>query len=147
MAGPVMADAALKPAGRIISLNLCTDQLLTDLAAPDRIAGLSPYAKASHIAPALSGTAEEVMVLRPDLVVSGRFMKRATAGFIRAQGIALEEFDFVRSIADVKRQIARFGEITGATQKAQARIGEIETALVELRKAAGAQRLRVLPYA
>ncbi|MGL4729253.1 MAG: ABC transporter substrate-binding protein, partial [Bosea sp. (in: a-proteobacteria)] len=46
-----------------------------------------------------------------------------------------------------KRQIARFGEITGATQKAQARIGEIETALVELRKAAGAQRLRVLPYA
>jgi iron complex transport system substrate-binding protein len=131
---------------RIISLNLCTDQLLLDLA-PERIIGLSPYAGGNALAPALSGTGEEAMVVRPDLVVSGRFMKRMTADFIRRQGIALEEFDFIRSIAEAKRQIARFGEITGAAEKASQRIAEIDAALGELRAQAGRARLSVLPYA
>jgi iron complex transport system substrate-binding protein len=131
---------------RIISLNLCTDQLLADLA-PDRIIGLSPYAGPGHGAPILSGTAEEAMVMKPDLVVSGRFMKRATADFIRRQGIALEEFDFIRSVAEAKRQIARFGRLTGATDKAAFRIAEIDAALESLRAQAGRAKLSVLPYA
>jgi iron complex transport system substrate-binding protein len=146
--GPTQGPA---PPQRIISLNLCTDQLLIDLAPPERIVGLSPYAPATGIAPALSGTAEEVLLLRPGLVVSGRFMKRSTADVIRAQGIALEELDFVRSIAEVKAQIRRFGAITGAQEKAEARIAELDAALAELRAAgvgagAGAP-LSVLPYA
>jgi iron complex transport system substrate-binding protein len=143
LALPAKADAAPQ---RIISLNLCTDQLLIDLA-PGRIIGLSPYAGAGLPAPALSGTAEEAMVLKPDLVVSGRFMKRATAAFIQRQGIALEEFDFIRSIAEAKRQIARFGEITGASEKAASRIAEIDAALGELRAQAGRAKLTVLAYA
>jgi iron complex transport system substrate-binding protein len=131
---------------RIISLNLCTDQLLMDLA-PERVIGLSPYADADLAAPPLSGTAEEAMVLNPDLVVSGRFMKRATAAFIRGQGIALEEFDFIRSVAEAKRQLARFGEITGAREKAATRIAGIDAALGELRAQAGRARITVLPYA
>ena len=139
---PAMAQAAPQ---RIISLNLCTDQLLLDLA-PERIIGLSPYAGAGLPAPALSGTAEEAMVLKPDLVVSGRFMKRATADFIRGQGIALEEFDFIRSIAEARRQLLRFGEIAGAREKAAARIAEIDAALAALRAQAGRAKLTVLPY-
>jgi iron complex transport system substrate-binding protein len=140
---PAKAEA---PPQRIISLNLCTDQLLLDLA-PGRIIGLSPYAGKGHSAPALSGTAEEAMVMKPDLVVSGRFMKRATADFIRRQGIALEEFDFIRSVAEARRQIARFGEIVGAPDKARQRIAEIDAALGLLRAQAGKARLSVLPYA
>jgi iron complex transport system substrate-binding protein len=140
---PAMAQAAPQ---RIISLNLCTDQLLLDLA-PGQIIGLSPYAGGRSPAPALSGTAEEAMVLKPDLVVSGRFMKRATADFIKRQGIALMEFDFIRSVAEAKRQIARFGEITGAAEKASQRIAEIDAALELLRTQAGRARLSVLPYA
>jgi iron complex transport system substrate-binding protein len=97
--------------------------------------------------PILSGTAEEVMVIRPDLVVSGTFTKRATRDFLRAQGVNLEDFAPVRTIAETKRQITRFGEITGAEAKAAARNNEIDAALAELRTLAATNTLRVLPLA
>jgi iron complex transport system substrate-binding protein len=87
------------------------------------------------------------MVMRPDLVVSGRFMKRATADFIKRQGIALEEFDFIRSVAEAKRQIARLGDILGTAEKASQRIAEIDAALELLREQAGRAKISVLPYA
>jgi iron complex transport system substrate-binding protein len=150
------AAAQTVPPPRVISLNMCTDQLLLDLAEPDQIAGLSPFAAdgarsfmATEAAalPILSGTAEEVLVLKPDLVVSGTFTKRATREFLRARGVNLEEFAPVRTIAETKRQITRFGDITGARAKAAARNAEIDVALAELRAAAASQRLRVLPLA
>lgn len=154
MGGAAFAQAL--PPARVISLNMCTDQLLLDLAAPEQIAGLSPFAadaarsfmaaRAGSL-PILSGSAEEVMILKPDLVVAGTFTKRATREFIRARGVNLEEFAPVRTLAETRRQITRFGEITGARRKAAARNAELDAALVELRAAASAQKLRVLPLA
>ena len=149
------ATAEVRPA-RVISLNMCTDQLLLDLAEPAQIAGLSPFAAdaaRSFMAglvgalPVLSGSAEEVMVLKPDLVVAGTFTRRATREFIRERGIKLEEFAPVRTLAETRRQITRFGEITGAVAKAAVRNAEIDAALSELRTAAAQQKLRVLPLA
>lgn len=154
LAVPVAAQDR-QPA-RVVSLNLCTDQLLLDLAPRERIAGLSPFAAdaaQSFLAeqvrglPILSGTAEEVMVIRPDLVVSGTFTKRATREFIRRQGIPIEEFPPVQSLAETRAQIARFGEITGAREKAAIRIAEIGLAIGELQAAASPRKLRVLPLA
>lgn len=150
------AAAQSPPPARVISLNMCTDQLLLDLADPAQIIGLSPFAadaarsflaSRAQALPIMSGTAEEVMVLRPDLVVAGTFTKRATREFIRARGVNLEEFAPVRTLAETKRQITRFGEITGAQAKAAARNAELDEALVELRAAASRQKLRVLPLA
>lgn len=155
MAGrPALAqDAATR---RIVSLNMCTDQLLLDLAPRAAIAGLSPFAAddaRSYLAerarglPLLSGTAEEVMVIRPDLVVSGTFTKRATREFIRAQGVPMEEFAPARTLAETRAQIRRFGDITGAREAAAQRISALDAALDDLRKAANARSLRVLPLA
>jgi iron complex transport system substrate-binding protein len=139
---------------RVASLNMCTDQLLLDLADPRQIAGLSPFAtdatrsfmaeKAKGL-PALSGTAEEIMVLKPDLVVAGTFTKRATREFIRGQGVKLEEFAPVQTLAENRQQITRFGQITGAVDKAAGRNAELDAALLELRAAASKDKLRVLP--
>lgn len=139
---------------RIVSHNMCTDQLLLDLALPGQIAGLSPYAtqtQRSYFAekarqfPILSGTAEDIVALRPDLVVTGRFSKRETRAFLRARNMPMEEFDTVLSIEDAKRQITRFGAITGNTAKAAERLAEIDGSLAELRAAASATRLAILP--
>ncbi|MCZ8097194.1 MAG: ABC transporter substrate-binding protein [Burkholderiales bacterium] len=155
-AATVAASPAMsmeRPA-RVVSLNMCTDQLLLDLAQPDQIAGLSPFAgnpsmswaaSRSTALPLLSGTAEEVMLIRPDLVVAGRFTKRATREFIRERGIPVEEFDVAGTLADTRAQISRFGEITGARDKARRRIAEIDAAEADLRAAAVSSRMRVLP--
>lgn len=139
---------------RVVSLNMCTDQLLLDLAPAGQIIGLSPFAKDStrswfaqkvEAIPILSGSAEEILVLKPDLVVAGRFTRRATREFIRARGIPLEEFDPVRTIAETKQQIIRFGAITGATGRANERINEINQAVAALSAVASEKRMTVLP--
>ena len=149
---PAVAQSPHPP--RIASINMCTDQLLLDLARPERIAGLSPFARdtarswaaqKAQTLPLLSGGAEDILMLRPDLVVSSRFMKRETRELILANGIRLETFDVPRSIAEVKQQISRFGALIDETEKADQRLVEIDTALSRLKRAAVSSGLRVLP--
>lgn len=146
--------AKAEPPKRIASINLCTDQLLLDLAPSSVILGLSPYAHdparawavdKARAHPALSGRAEEILVLKPDLVLAGRFTRRETRQFLRSQGIRLEEFDVVRSIAEVREQILHAGRLLGQEVRAEARVAAIDAALERLKATAAATRLRVLP--
>jgi iron complex transport system substrate-binding protein len=141
---------------RVVSLNMCTDQLLIDLAQPHRIAGLSPFARDAARAfeaeraarlPILSGTAEEVMVIKPDLVVSSRYMKRETRGFIVARGLKLVEFDDPRTLSEARAQIEQMGRLLGAAEQANERLAAFDRALEDLRKAARQKSLRILPLA
>lgn len=151
----VAASAEAAPR-RIVSLNLCTDQLLIDLAEPAHIAGLSPYARDTSRAfeaaratrlPTLSGTAEEVMVIAPDLVVSSRYMKRETRQFITARGLKLVEFDDPRTLAEARAQIAQMGWLLGVEERANQRLAAFDSALAELRAVARQTSLRILPLA
>jgi iron complex transport system substrate-binding protein len=150
-AAPAGAEAA-KP--RVTSINMCTDQLLLDLADPEQILGLSPYAAdgaRSWIAerarrhPALSGTAEEILVLKPDLVVSGTFGRGATHDMLRRFGYRLETFDPVRSVDEARAQILRMGQLIGQPERAALRAEALDAAVLKARAAALARPLRVLP--
>ncbi len=151
---PALAMAQSAPPASIISINMCTDQLLLDLASPGQIMGLSPFARDPVLSmmaakaaglPVLSGTAEEIMLMKPDLVVADRFTKRATREFIRARNVPLEEFDTILTLAETKRQITRFGVITGAVEKAAERVAELDAASAALKAVTSSSRLRVLP--
>jgi iron complex transport system substrate-binding protein len=153
MAGPAWAEQAQRPAVRIVSINLCTDQLLLDLAEPSQIIGLSPFARdaarswaAGRAAalPILSGTVEEIMILKPSHVLAGRFTKRATREFIRARGIPIEEFDTVRTVAQSREQILRVARLVGAEAKGAARVAELDAATARLRAAGARSGLSVL---
>jgi iron complex transport system substrate-binding protein len=142
---PGAASGASSPPKRIISLNMCTDQLLLALADPEQIVGLSPYARdrgssfmASAAArfPLLSGGAEEVLVLAPDLVVAGQFSRRATFEFLRAKETPLEEFGVARSIDDAKKAILRMGTLVGHPDRAAAMIARIDAAIERIRASA-----------
>lgn len=138
---------------KIASINLCTDQLVLALADPSQILGLSPYARdaarswaATEAArfPKLSGEAEDVLELKPDMVLAGRFTKRATREFLKAQGFKVVEFDPARSIEDTKAQIRRMGDIMGHPDRASALITRIDAAVVRARAAVARKPLRVL---
>jgi iron complex transport system substrate-binding protein len=147
--------AKAQPPLRIASINMCTDQLLLDLGQREQIVGLSPYARdmrswASARAEGLtilSGTAEEIMVLKPDLVLAGRFTRRATREFIRQKQIRLEEFDAVRSVDETRAQIAKIAGFTGNEARGRERIAELDAAVARLRAAASTSGLTVLPLA
>ncbi|MFD2184006.1 ABC transporter substrate-binding protein [Rhodoplanes azumiensis] len=147
------ASATSDPPKKIVSLNLCTDQLLLSLADPDQIAGLSPYARDPTLSwaaaeavrfPVMSGGAEDAMMLKPDLVVAGRFERRATRELLARRGLRVADFDVVRSIDEAKRQIARMGAIVGHPERAEARIAAIDAAVARLRAVATRKGRRVL---
>ena len=153
--GAARAEDAGPPLLRVASINLCTDQLLVAVADPGQVAGLSPYFRdearswaASRVpssVPVLSGGAEDVLVLKPDLVLAGRFTRRATRELLRAKGLRVEEFDVARSLDDARRQIRRMGDLLGQPGRAEAEVAAIDAAAARARLAAATQRLTVLP--
>ena len=139
---------------RIASINLCTDQLLVTLADPAQIIGLSPYsrdrarswdaAKAAQF-PKLSGEAEDILVLRPDAVVAGRFTKRATRELLKEKGLRIVEFDAARSLDDVKKQIRQMGDLVQHPDRAASEIERLDKAVAHARDVASRKPYRVLP--
>lgn len=150
-AAATAAAAAERP--RVASINLCTDQLLLSLADPEQIVGIGPYSRdrtrswaagraAAHRV--LSGTGEEIVFLKPDLVLSGRPTPQATRALLRATGFRVEEFEPVRSIEEAKAQIRRVGELVGHPGRAAALDAAIDAAVARTRRAAAKAPLRVL---
>ncbi|HZD24624.1 MAG TPA: ABC transporter substrate-binding protein, partial [Alphaproteobacteria bacterium] len=109
-------------ARRVVSLNLCTDQLAVRLAAPGQLLSVSNWA----LKPASSmvvnevrglvinhGQAEEILPLKPDLVLVGDFTNRATVGLLRRLGRDVQEFgtpqDFDGIVAQVRRMAGLLG--------------------------------------
>ncbi len=151
----LFATAPLRAAElpRVASINLCTDQLLLALADPAQILGLSPYARdparswnAAQAArfPMLSGEAEDVLLLRPDIVVAGRFTKRATRELLKEKGLRVAEFDAARSLDDVRNQIRQMGDLIQRRDRAAAEIDRLDAAIARARATVSRKPYRVL---
>ena len=145
------AQAAGLP--RVASINVCTDQLLMTLADPAQIVGLSPYARDAVRSWAaaeartyrrLSGEAEDLLMLKPDVVVAGLYMKRATRQLLKRQGMRVAEFDIARSIDDVKEQIRRMGDLVGHPDRAETQVARLDAAIVRAKQAVARKPYRVL---
>ena len=117
LALPVTADPLPQ---RVVSINLCADELLIALADPAQIADLSTYATDPSLA-FLSeearrfrhdaGAAETVVAMAPDLVLAGRFSKRETRAALTALGYRIVELEPARSIADSVGQIRKLAAL------------------------------------
>lgn len=148
----VPAQAASPP--HIASMNLCTDQLLISLADPGQIMGLSRYAlqqfesfsaddaKRFRI---LSGGAEDILELHPDIVVASQFDKRSTREFLKEKGLRLVEFAVPRNLDEVKAQIHEIGDLVGHPDRATAQIARLDEAIAQARQAVARRHYRVLP--
>lgn len=137
---PAAAAAGEAPA-RVVSLNLCTDQLAMLLAAPGQIAALSHVARdprASAMAaeamayPLTHGGAEEVFALAPDLVLAGTYTTRATVDLLRRLGVAVVEVPPPGSIAAARAAIVTVGAALGREAAAAALLAGFDAGLARL---------------
>ncbi|MCK1639893.1 ABC transporter substrate-binding protein [Bradyrhizobium sp. 157] len=160
--GVLVAIAALAMSGgavfaasppRMVSMNVCSDQLLLTLADPEQILGLSRFARdgwqsqAGDISryPVLSGAAEDVLLLKPDLVIASAFDKRSTRELLKAKGLHLAELAVPRNLDEARAQIREVGDMTGHPDRAAAEIARLDAALARARRAAAERHYRVLP--
>ncbi len=134
-AGPVRAD---DPPKRIVSLNMCADQLLLALADPDQIAALSRYARdprlnalaaAAAPYPAAPPAAEAVLMLTPDLVLAGGFTPPATRDLLAGQGVRLVDVGSVETLPAAREQIRTVAALVGHPDRGEALVEQIDTTL------------------
>jgi iron complex transport system substrate-binding protein len=139
---------------RIASMNVCTDQLLLSLVDPGQILGLSRFSRDAWQSfaavdarryPTLSGGAEDVLVLKPDVVVASLFDKRSTRELLKEKGLRLAEFAVPRNLDEVKAQIREMGDIAGHGDRAAAEIARLDAAMARARRAVTDKHYRVLP--
>jgi iron complex transport system substrate-binding protein len=149
--GCVPGHAADRP--RIASIQVCTDQLLLALADPEQIVGLSPYSRdaARSFAAAeagryrrLSGEAEDVLFLKPDIVLAFRFTRRATRELLKAKGVRVVELDVALSLDDARKQIVQMGELVGHPDRAARAVARLDAAVARAQAAAADKRYSVL---
>ena len=135
------AVAEAGPPWRVVSINLCTDQLALLLAAPDQLVSISKLAHdpsssamatAAQGFPANDSRAEEVYLLAPDLVLAGTFTDPATLQMLRDLGVAVEVFAPALSLAEIPERLAQMGRALGRETEAQAQIDAFEAELNRL---------------
>ena len=114
-----VADAAPL---RIVSLNLCADELVLRLAAPGTVQsvtwlardpGLSNVAALAHAIPVNRGLAEDVVPLQPDLVIAGAYTTRTAVALLRRLKIPVLELDVPRTIDEAMAQITAVAAAIG----------------------------------
>lgn len=140
---------------RIVSLNMCVDSIVIELVSHDRIMALSHYArdpqrstiadKARHL-PITYETAEEVVALRPDLVLTSRHSAIATRNALKRVGIRFELFDVPDTIEESLAQVRTVAKLLDAEREGEAMVARIQTALDAARLPPGETPLTAAIY-
>jgi iron complex transport system substrate-binding protein len=139
LAAPATAEAGSPR--RVVSMNLCTDQLAMLIAAEGQlhsVSYLASDASSSVLASSAGkyavnhGLAEEVFLMKPDLVIAGTYSTRATVALLRRLGIRVEEFAPEQSFDDVRNNILRMGDLLDRRERASELVDHLDRQLAEL---------------
>lgn len=127
--GAVGAEASPR---RVASLNLCTDELLLLLAAPEQIASVThlsqqeaetPLWRQARAYPRNDGSLLSVVERRPDLIVTMGGGARDRLRIAGRLGIPTVDLVFAQDLMDVARNIERISVALGRQQAGIALIG------------------------
>lgn len=132
------------PASRIVSLDYCADQFVLGLADRERILALSPdagkdfsYLRAEAAGlPSVRPRAEDVLALRPDLVVRNYGGGPRAAAFFERAGVPVLQIDFAPDIEAVRDRIRQAAAALRVPDRGAALIAEMDARLARARAAA-----------
>ncbi|MEQ1611540.1 MAG: ABC transporter substrate-binding protein, partial [Hyphomicrobiaceae bacterium] len=141
---PGAGTAAAKPS-RIVSLNLCTDQILVDLVPRSRIAALTTLAIDRNVSAIaddvrglrlISGAAEEVIGLDPDLVLASPIAAAPTVDLLRRLGRRVELVPFATSFDEIRASVRQIAVAVEEVERGEVLIARFDRALAAARSRA-----------
>lgn len=151
LAGPAQAAAPR----RIVSLNPCLDAILVRVASREQIAAISHYSREPQSTslgavgrdyPFTFESAEEIVALRPDLVLTGRHSAPATRAALAKMGVKTELFGVPDKVDESLAQVSRMAILTGHPELGRGLIHEINASLMAAAPPAGSRRLDALVF-
>jgi len=138
---------------RIVSINLCVDEMVLRLAERRNIASVTWLARnpdSSTVVdeaqgiPINHGVAEEVLPFNPDIVIAGIYTTRPTVDLLRRVGVPTIDMDVARSFDTVRRQYRELGALIGEPEKGGRLIAEMDEQLDRFAKTQPSARPRAM---
>ena len=152
-AGPAVRASAGPQ--HVMSLSMCTDDLLLELLPPERIASVTYYSRDpsnSYLWPQAAkvrinaGTIEEVLAQKPDLVLAGTYTTPTARSLLKKLRLPLLEVAPAANFDDVRVVTRRVAHALDVDAKGEALIAKMDATLRELAASKPAQVIRVAAW-
>lgn len=123
---------------RIVSVNMCLDELVLRLAEPQHVASVtwlsrdplnSNVADIARTVPINHGAAEEALLAHPDLVLVGPFTPAPTRAMLTHVGAPVVEYGVPETLADVRAQVRDVAKTLGEPAHGEALVADLDRRL------------------
>ena len=127
-------------AERVVSLNLCTDQMLV-LLAPGKVAALTPLARDPSLSfvatraaqlPTVPASAEAVLRLHPDLVLAERYGAQTALALLRDEGLRVLTVQEPRDFPAIRAETRMLAASLGVPERGETLIRAMDAELASL---------------
>ncbi|MBH63266.1 MAG: cobalamin ABC transporter substrate-binding protein [Alphaproteobacteria bacterium] len=151
----LVTQVVLAKPQRVVSLNLCTDQLVLLLADPKNIAAVSYLshdsansymAEAARAFPTTHGRVEEILPLQPDLIFAGRFTSQGSVAFLRKMGFRVVTLDSPENFQGIRAQVRQVAALLEEEARGEVFLSEMDRRLERARQTAPDDRLTAAFY-
>jgi iron complex transport system substrate-binding protein len=132
---PAATHAGADKPRRIVSLYLCADELILQLADRDNIASVTFLARdpaSSNVAdlaakvPVNYGHAEEIIARNPDLVIAGAYTTRPAVALLKRAGIPVVELGVAQSLDATRGEIRTVAKAVGEIERGERMIAAMD---------------------
>ncbi len=146
--------SVIKP-GRIMSLKICTDELLMELVPPSRIASvtfLSQESAALKLWPQAArlainhNSAEEVLAARPDLILTDSFTSPQMRKLLAQSGARVVAVPPAENFEQIRAVTRLVGDVVGERPRAESLIAQMDQALRDLAATKPKNAIRVMGW-
>jgi iron complex transport system substrate-binding protein len=119
---------------RVVTVNLCLDQLALRLAAPGQLVGVSYLARNPRVSvladrardiAGVRGTAESILDRRPELVIFDSTMHATVKRLVRAAGVPILELHWAGTIEESETLIERMADALGRSEQGHALVASM----------------------
>lgn len=130
------------PPQRVVSTNLCTDQLLLMLATPSQIVSVSALsrepdssymAKAARQYPINHARTEELLRFKPDLILASPYNNPAMVSFMRKLGYRVTLMKPANTLGDIETNIQQVAALLGQQQKGETLLRSMRQQLTRIK--------------
>lgn len=135
-----LSFATVWAADRVVSLNLCTDQMLV-LLAPEKIAALTPLSRdpslsfvaqqADHL-PVVRASAEAVLRLKPDLILAAPYGVQTLVGLLQHEGLPVLRVTLPSDFTGIRQMTRSLAEALSVPRRGDALVADMDATLAAL---------------
>ena len=145
---------AVAQPSRVVSVNLCADQLVLDLADSEQVAAISFNAQDAALSwqvekarkhEVVRLNAEDILRFSPDIVLMGEYGERGLKEHLQEQGVQVVSVGMPHTLEGIMQQVKDIAALLGQQQRGRERVLAMQQVIEQARSLATARKSKQLP--